>query len=83
MKYHQVKDGEWIIVTTRNHKVACCDCGLIHKFDFKIGTKVPRGYKITSASKLKAIILRRAFRDDKATARRRKRLKITVKKGKR
>ena len=32
----QVKnaDGEWVYPAMRNHRLTCCDCGLIHKMDF-------------------------------------------------
>ena len=58
MKYTQAYDGEWI-EPKRGYKVACCDCGLIHKIEFRIS---PHGK-----------IQFRAFRDNRATAARRHR----------
>lgn len=58
MRYTQVVDGEWVAPTPqRGHKMACCDCGLIHRMDFRV-----RGGKVEF----------RAFRDARATAVRRR-----------
>ncbi len=38
-EYHQVVDGEWIQVPKRGFKEQCCDCGLIHRLNFKIDEK--------------------------------------------
>lgn len=35
-EYYQVTDGEWIRVPKRGYKEQCCDCGLIHKLNFKV-----------------------------------------------
>ena len=39
-KYEQVweeKDGwsEWILPTMSNHRIACCDCHLVHTYEFR------------------------------------------------
>lgn len=34
--YYHVSDGEWITVPMRGYKEQCCDCGLVHKLNFKI-----------------------------------------------
>ena len=34
--YYQVTDGEWIVVPKRGYKEQCCDCGLVHRMNFKI-----------------------------------------------
>jgi len=36
MKYAQIKDDEWFSPKMKGHKMACCDCGLVHHMDFKI-----------------------------------------------
>ena len=37
VKYLKVRDGEWIRPTKHiGHKICCCDCGLVHRFDFRI-----------------------------------------------
>lgn len=35
-KYHQVHDGVWFKPTMKNHMEQCCDCGLIHKVEYRI-----------------------------------------------
>lgn len=34
--YYQVTDGEWIRVPKRGYKEQCCDCGLVHRMNFRI-----------------------------------------------
>jgi len=36
MKLHKQKDGEWVKPKMKGFKMGCCDCGLIHRLDFKI-----------------------------------------------
>jgi len=35
-KYPLVKAGAWIQPTPRDYRMKCCDCGLIHSFDFRV-----------------------------------------------
>lgn len=35
-KYDIVEPDEWIRPVMEGYKMACCDCGLVHKIDFKI-----------------------------------------------
>lgn len=61
-KYIQVYDGEWIQpMPQRGHKITCCDCGLIHKINFRV---------------VNGKVQFQAFRDNRATAKRRNRLKV-------
>ncbi len=34
--YYHITDGEWIAVPRRGFKEQCCDCGLVHKLNFRI-----------------------------------------------
>ncbi len=36
MRYHQVIDGEWLQPRRKNYYQKCCDCGLVHRIDFRI-----------------------------------------------
>ena len=36
MKYDEPKSGEWQQPIRRGYKLQCCDCGLVHTFDFKV-----------------------------------------------
>lgn len=51
--YHALKDGEWIRPAMRGFRDACCDCGLVHKVDFRI---------------VDGRVELRAYRDARATA---------------
>ena len=51
------EEGEWIQPVRRGYKLRCCDCGLVHKLDFRL---VP--------TKAGTFIHFRAFRDNRATA---------------
>lgn len=56
-------DNEWVDVTSER-SVQCCDCGLVHKEDYRIVTS-DNGDRI----------IRQAVRDNRATAARRRSLK--------
>lgn len=52
-EYYKPEEGEWVEPTRKGHKMACCDCGLVHTMDFRI---------------LNGKIQFRAYRDNRATA---------------
>ena len=52
MRYDTPKEGEWIQPVKKGYKLRCCDCGLVHKMDFRIK---------------KRRVQFRAFRDNRAT----------------
>ncbi len=58
--YIQRHDGEWVDVTD-GQLLACCDCGLVHETEYAV---------------LGNRILKRAFRDRRSTADRRKRTDV-------
>lgn len=35
-EYAQVYEGEWVRPVHRGFREQCCDCGLIHVFDFRV-----------------------------------------------
>lgn len=38
-EFEPVKAGEWIKPIMRGYRMRCCDCGLIHRLDFKVKGK--------------------------------------------
>ena len=64
MQYIQRYDAEWVDVTDGDFE-RCCDCGLVHKKEFQIIKGEDGDMRI----------LRRAFRDNRATSTRRRVLK--------
>ncbi len=62
--YIQRFDGEWSDVTA-GRKVACCDCGLVHDEE----------YRILKAENGEESIVRASWRNNRATAARRRSLK--------
>jgi hypothetical protein len=34
--YHEAEDDEWIDAAHRGHRIQCCDCGLVHNYDFRV-----------------------------------------------
>ena len=58
-----VTANEWIQPIRKGYSMACCDCGLVHMIDFRIH---------------KGKIQFRADRDEKATTKLRKRMRVTV-----
>lgn len=35
----QVEDGEWVQPIRRGYLMQCCDCGVIHKINFRLQKK--------------------------------------------
>lgn len=66
--YPKHQAGEWVTPRRKYYLMGCCDCGLVHKMEFRL---VPswhgQGHKIQF----------RAWRDEKATAFLRKRQRAT------
>lgn len=56
-RYRTEVAGRWVRPIKRGYKMACCDCGLVHRMEF---AHVPYG----SGRK----IIFRAWRDERATA---------------
>lgn len=59
MKYAQIQDGETVYPARRGYRFMCCDCGLVHRINFRLepyGTKGKRKIALT------------AYRDERATA---------------
>lgn len=65
MKYHKQQDGEWVRPIMKGYRISCCDCGLVHEFNFKV-VKIGRTHKVTF----------QAFRNERATAAKRRWRKI-------
>ena len=36
MKFKPVQDGEWVSPVHRGYPMKCCDCGLVHRLNFRI-----------------------------------------------
>ena len=36
MRFTRHRDGEWIQPLRRGYRLACCDCGLVHRIDLRI-----------------------------------------------
>ena len=36
MRYETAKDGEWIQPDRYGYRMMCCDCRLVHEFNFRI-----------------------------------------------
>jgi hypothetical protein len=45
MRYKEISDGEWVAPRRRSYFMKCCDCGLVHKMNFKL-IKRGRGKQI-------------------------------------
>ena len=60
----KVEDDEWVQPNPKGYRMACCDCGLVHVFDFEIH---------------KGRIQFKARRDNRATAAKRRAKKYVPK----
>lgn len=56
-RYHRPRRGEWVQPIRRGYKMACCDCGLVHRLDFRV---------------VNGRVQFRVFRDNRATAAKRR-----------
>lgn len=63
MKYANPENGEWIFPIMDGYKMCCCDCGLVHRMEFRV------------CEDDKDRIEFRAFRDNRATGQIRRYLK--------
>jgi hypothetical protein len=62
--YDVISYGEWTRPRMRNFREQCCDCGLIHRLDFRIVD----GRKDARARLRRLQVEFRTRRDDRATA---------------
>jgi hypothetical protein len=69
--FYKAKDGEWL-TPTRRHKMACCDCGLVHKMTFRI----VRIERLNGRKYGKLAIQFKASRNERSTAGRRRGAKV-------
>ena len=67
MRYEQVIDGEWFKLTERTMRQMCCDCHLVHEWQFRVN---PDG-----------TLSMRLCTDRQATRRARKRYNVEVIRG--
>ena len=58
--YPEVQSGQWVQPVRKGYKMSCCDCGLVHKLNFRLR----RGR-----------IQLQAFRDNRATGQKRRHMK--------
>lgn len=78
LRYRQIKDGEeYAIPPDMKHRAACCDCGLIHRYEYAVvmtgpAINLPRRDFMKLMKLCKPVIQVRPFRDDRATAGRRR-----------
>lgn len=35
-RFKKAKDGEWVQPVQKGYLMACCDCGLVHRMDFRV-----------------------------------------------
>jgi hypothetical protein len=61
MKFKQVKSGEWQQPVRRGYLLACCDCGLVHRLNFRLAKRANRNW-----------IQFQAFRDGRVSTKGRK-----------
>jgi hypothetical protein len=79
ISYDVIGYGEWIRPRMRNFREQCCDCGLIHRLDFRIvdDRKGVRAPPAKGRSRPRLYIEIRTRRYDRATAAARRMFKFT------
>ena len=61
MSSEQPRPGEWVQPVKTGYLMECCDCGLVHRLDFRV-VKRHRGNVTTQGSRY--LVQLRAYRDD-------------------
>ena len=61
-RYDKPESGQWVQPVRRGYKLACCDCGLVHRVNRKQNS---RGHTLVQM-----------FRDERATSARRRSRKL-------
>lgn len=51
--YQHVREGEWVTLRKRGYRLGCCDCGLVHRHNYRV--------------RADGTIQFQAFRDDRQT----------------
>jgi len=60
--YRSPAAGEWIRPVHQGYRLACCDCGLVHRVDFRAVSHA------TNRATSEASVALRFWRDERATA---------------
>jgi hypothetical protein len=61
-KYIEPETGEWVWPVHQGYRLRCCDCGLVHRMDFRAVSARTKRPAADHSVKF------RVFRDDRATA---------------
>ena len=54
MRFKQVHDGEWVRPRRNGYYMKCCDCGLVHRVDFRLVGTPKRRIIILRAKRIKS-----------------------------
>lgn len=75
-RYPKPKAGELVIPDMKGYRLACCDCGLVHRLDFEVFEivgRTPSGtFTVHDIPDGKVQIGFRAYRDERATGQKRR-----------
>lgn len=66
MRFDEPSAGEWVQPVQRGYLLACCDCGLVHRMDFRVTKNRRRGKPVAILGNARAWF--RVYRDEAATA---------------
>lgn len=58
LKFKKQKDREWVQPIMKGYLMACCDCGLVHRLDFKIVGKKKVQFRASRARNITAKLRR-------------------------
>jgi hypothetical protein len=82
VSYRQPKEGEWENPRADGYKMACCDCGLVHKVDFRVVRPTEATNRFISkwdeVDDPDLLVMFRVFRDNRATGQQRRHRNIKV-----
>lgn len=62
VEFEAPKAGEWVNPVKGGYLLKCCDCGLVHRFDFRV-VKVNKNRKTATVQGARYYVQFRAYRD--------------------
>ena len=74
--FDRPEPGEWVQPKMNGYLLSCCDCGLVHRVDFRVlkrTGKVNRYRQWPATTLGNAVVQMRFFREEEATAEQRAR----------
>jgi hypothetical protein len=80
VEFYRPDEGEWFFLNMKGHLNECCDCGLIHKHNFKVFEyeEGKNGYVRLTKEVKNVVVISQGWRREGMTKARRKELGVVI-----